>query len=53
MTANEFVRWLEKHKVGATGEGLQGIYVIWQGAIQALIEQCGEYWESEDKTTKG
>lgn len=51
MTANEFIGWLERHKAGTVpgSDGLQGVYVIWDGSIQALIENCGEYWEKKKK----
>lgn len=49
LTANGFIRWLQQYKVGSVGDtkGLQGIYIIWDGSIQALIENYGEYWEGK------
>ncbi len=47
MTANEFIKWLQSHKVCEVPDrgGLQNVYIIWDGEIQALIENNGEYWE--------
>uniref|UniRef100_A0A6H2A3M5 Uncharacterized protein n=1 Tax=viral metagenome TaxID=1070528 RepID=A0A6H2A3M5_9ZZZZ len=34
----EFIKWLQQFKVGEA-QKYQGIYVIWDGSIQALVEQ--------------
>ena len=49
MRANEFIKWLNQYKVASVHgtEGLQNIYIIWDGAIQGMIENSGEYWEVE------
>ncbi len=47
MKANEFIKWLNQFKVASVPntDGLQNIYIIWQGNIQAMVESKGEYLE--------
>lgn len=54
MRANEFLKWLNQYKVASVPQtgGLQNIYILWDGAIQSMVENEGEYLEAIEGEVK-